>query len=203
MQLDTQSINAGARLASAIGQAITWPGMGAQSRQNEYTAVILPNDPPHQAKAHACLQVVKMFSSCALVGLAYYRAIGVQHPLLSAPYLGKNTAVTQVVSIASAFGAWRLPVPSTSPDVGDVVLIGKNGDPNWGVPSYEHVVVIVGRATDGLAAIEGGQGRGGAQIGATTYNVIDISGRLWLSTPRGRRRIAGWCSGAALAGACD
>lgn len=200
---DAKKLEAGARLASALSVARGWVGLGAGPKADAYTRVILPNDPPRAALAHANLQVVRTFSSCALVALAYYRALGVADPRLSAPYLGRSDAVTQVVTIGRRLGAWRLPLNGARPDVGDVVLIGANGDLRWGTPPYEHVCILTGRDGANVDAVEGGQGRGGAQIGANLYTYMDIRGALWMVTPRGRRRVAGWASGAALAEAAS
>ncbi|XXX73895.1 hypothetical protein WMF30_40240 [Sorangium sp. So ce134] len=83
-------------------------------------------------------------SGCALVAAGLWRALGVQHPLLGAPY-AVGTAVTRLIRIGTEARALRRPdadaleqrprAIGALPGPGDVVLVGTG-------PS-EHVFVVI------------------------------------------------------------
>lgn len=139
------------------------------SMASDLDLLLFPHDEPTQAR-----RMTISMSSCALFALAIWRELGVPHPILRQPYAKRiGRAVSDVVTIASAYGAWtRFPSPGGPlGDVreGDVVLMGPP----------EHVIVVTtvdevdGRTVYGVA--EGGQvSAEGYAIGRGQY-IIDGS----------------------------
>jgi hypothetical protein len=166
------------RLERAIACARSWTGMSAVNEESRlYAAVVLPNDNEEAAE-----RADDTFSSCALTALGYYRELGIQDSRLDRPYIGRNDAVTQVVSIARAAGAWVTPTPNSplgEPNVGDVVLIGSTSDPSYG--GTEHVFVIVAfEPEEGhYVCVEGGRGPHGAAIDESRRVFLWRGDALW------------------------
>ena len=123
-------------------------------------------------------------STCAIYGMSYLRARGVDHPLLDARY---ETHVSQapgmLETICRAIGAWTtdLDLLSTYADGGDMLRIGGLD------PAHElHIVCATGTdaATGALVSANGGQLPDSTFVQARTrLMVIDTHGKPWLVKP--------------------
>lgn len=195
-----------------VAAALAHTGLGyggTQARRLAYAEWLFPHDLPA-----ARLQMASAMSSCGLHALSCWRVAGVQDAALRAPYATRiGRAVADVVGIAMRQGAWvdcTRAAPATSPEAGDVVLIGRESDPAYGGPS--HVVVVTGRDGALVESSDGGQpdpyGGGGCVAILARRRVWDVStGVAWLRTADGQgtperptkgRRVVGWARASAL-----
>jgi hypothetical protein len=198
-----------ARLEAALAMARQWPGLGWLARDPfMYAALVFPYDTLERRPVLAA-----SLSSCALLGHAYYRLLGLADARLARPYDGHSDAVTVVLEAARAEGAWRTPSRDVKPPgVGDALLMGRNGDKTWGEPAFEHVAIVVDAEpeTGALVCVEGGQGIAGTSIGRGRYALVWRDEALWAvkadmpytagGAPSGRR-LQGWADGMAMVGA--
>jgi hypothetical protein len=197
--------------AAAIVQS--WDGLGYASSgevRDAYTQLLFPHDAPATATAMAATM-----SSCALVGMALYRALGVVHRELESPYARRiGFAVAIVGIVASEHGARQAATAWSprreGPRIGDVVQIGRNGDARWarGGVSLEHVACVFDREGDVLHSVDGGQGPKGVGIAIRSRRLVEVParggavGELWLAAleaklgadgrPTIGRRVATW-----------
>lgn len=174
-----------------------WDGLSGHdpATRRLYASLLFPADLPFIAD-----QLAASLSSCALTGLAAYRAYGIVHAALRRPYAGHTDAVSLIVAIAKFYGAWVTPSAQVDPPKpGDIVL----------VTSPEHVFCLVGTdpAAGALLSIEGGQGPLGAAIGLGQRLLVWYDNELWGVRPAspylagGRpngRRVVGWADVTAM-----
>jgi hypothetical protein len=166
------------RLDDALELARGWSGLGAKGRDPAaYTTLLFPNDSTAFARAAAA-----SMSSCGLTVHSYLRALGIKHPRLDCAYQGRCDAMATVVQVARDLGCWVVPNQNSEPpNVGDCVLVGRNADPSWGTPPYEHFFVIADyEPEDGcFVCVEGGQGAHGASIGESRRVFLWRNDALW------------------------
>jgi hypothetical protein len=128
---------------AAVRVARSFEGQSADPkspRYEEYLQAIAPGETRRRAEE------MSRMSGCALTVAAVWRAIGIDHPALNAPYRDQ-TAVSRLYQIALAANAVCSPYLGGLPKPGDVVL----------VQYPEHVYVVV-EASEGLVlGIDGGQ----------------------------------------------
>jgi hypothetical protein len=136
-------------------------------RRTDYLELIAPGETPSVASQMATM------SGCGLVVAGIWRAMGLHHEELEAPYrLG--TAISRLMSIALGLGAWRGYKLGRVPAPGDMVLVGGSAG------GVEHVYTVV-QATpqpDGtvrLRSVDGGQ------RDALSFQTILAKERLWKS----------------------
>ncbi|WP_437647839.1 hypothetical protein [Sorangium sp. So ce362] len=163
-----------AELASGLA------GMGgstrAASRREEYLDLIAPGESPRMQAEMARM------SGCALVAAGCWRALGVRHPLLAAPY-AVGTAVSRLMRIGAEARAIRRPDPDARehgprelwamPGPGDVVLVGSGAN--------EHVFVVIEAGLRAgvpvIWALDGGQ------RDVEGYQLVECKEHVW--TPSG------------------
>ncbi|KYF64484.1 hypothetical protein [Sorangium cellulosum] len=129
-------------------------GMGMSSARERYLGLVGDGEIPQRARELATL------SGCALVVRGMWRALGLQHPILRAPYR-TGRAVADLVEIARGAEA-LLEARDGLPALhgGDVVLVG---GPGYGGP--EHVWTVLDatgqdypeRGTHLIWGLDGGQ----------------------------------------------
>jgi hypothetical protein len=153
--------------------------VGLHAPDERYVELLMPaaiEPPENRAAARQAAPitlhdgtVVRPWSSCALLVRAVWRLLGVQHPILAAPYRSGH-AVSDVETIARDLGAWHEPDDPTTPTPLAAVLVGDVG--------HEHVYLA--RTLDPLhgagmhvTSLDGGQGPNGC--------AIETRARLWPS----------------------
>ena len=108
---------------------------------------------PHDTVAWRTAYIKSNVSTCALVSMAYLRFLGFSAPELDKPYQKQiGMAISNIVTIGRREKAWLTGKDLLSfPEIGDIVLIGTNGN--------EHVLNVTG-VSDGnslLLSTDGGQ----------------------------------------------
>lgn len=121
--------------------------------RQRYLDLVAPGEPPERRGEMATM------SGCALVARGVWRALGVDHVLLRAPYrTGRAMADLMCIAFeagAAHAGAERIPEP------GDLVIVG--GGEDGGGPEHVYTVIDVGGDGDAppgdvlLESIDGGQ----------------------------------------------
>lgn len=132
--------------------------------------------------------------SCGLVARAAVRLAGGDvAPPLGGPYEGRSDVIAQLVAAARRHGCY---LPVTLADAaapGRILVIGRNGDPLWGLPACEHVVCVHLTWGVRLATVEGGQRDASGVDSAQAFEreLWTRDGGVWLSRPRGEGRRVG------------
>lgn len=118
-----------------------------QDKQQQYMDLVAPGEVPARQREMAKI------SGCALVVAGVWRRAGVEHPILSAPYVNESA-----VSRLSVIGkdAWVPYMPGKFPQPGDAVRIGDNTAAN-GIEHMYTVTSIVGGNAPLLQSVDGGQ----------------------------------------------
>jgi hypothetical protein len=101
-------------------------------------------------------------SGCGLTVAGIWRAIGVVHPKLSAPYK-PGEGISRLITVARSTNAWRPFTASELPQAGDMVLVGDNTAAN----GVEHVYTILDQVETDITlfrTVDGGQIENGFQI---------------------------------------
>lgn len=144
---------------AAVRVARSFEGQSADPmspRFEEYLSTIAPGESRRRAEEMATM------SGCALTVAAIWRAIGIEHPALNAPYRD-GSAVSRLYQIALAAGAVCSPYLGGLPKPGDVVM----------VTSPEHVYTVV-EASEGLVL-----GIDGGQRDDHHFEVVELKEHLW------------------------
>lgn len=204
---------------SLVAYALSLAGLSYGKSPDRYTRELYPYDNPQQAKQMASSQ-----SSCGLVCEAILRACGIDGRItwrgspingLKVPYGGRYRrlpAVAYQVELARQRRQWvsssgLRKEPLASPDVGDMVLIGHGGAPDWG--GTEHVLTVTGLTGEHIESIDGGQVDPANEGRTTAIRLVmrrlvrrEAQGELWLvppdtrlspgGRPLGGKRVQGW-----------
>lgn len=143
-----------------------------QDKQQQYMDLVAPGEVPARQR-----EMAKM-SGCALVVAGIWRRVGVEHPILSAPYVNQSA-----VSRLSVIGkdAWVPYAPGKFPQPGDAVRIGDNTAKN-GIEHMFTVTQIVGGSAPLLHSVDGGQR---APAG---FETVEDKQRAWM---HGRDTVVG------------
>jgi len=202
-----------------VAYALSLDGLSYGRTPARYTAELYPYDTPQQAKQMASSQ-----SSCGLVCEAILRASGMDGRIswrgvptngLAIPYAARYRRVPAVayqVELARQRRHWVSSSglrnePLVSPEVGDMVLIGHGGAPDWG--GVEHVLTVTGITGEQIESIDGGQVDPLNDGRPTAIRLVvrllvrrQEQGELWLvppgtklssgGKPFGGKRVQGW-----------
>ncbi|KYF87775.1 hypothetical protein BE20_24840 [Sorangium cellulosum] len=179
--------------ARAVEIARSLAGLSADPRnpeaRREYLELIAPGEEPQRAADMARM------SGCGLVVAGLWRRLGLEHPLLEPPYK-VGTAISRLVEVARARGAWKPYRQGAIPLPGDAVLVGDAGH-----GEVEHIFTVLGVSTNHrvvIASVDGGQRIDGHQVILTKKRVwvdgrdIVIAGKDPGAELVGGRRILGW-----------
>lgn len=155
-----------------------------------YLELIAPGESAGVAAEMATL------SGCGLVVAGLWRAAGVKDAQLNAPYR-VGTAISRLVSIAHAAGAWVSFAAGRFPEPGDMVLVGDNG-----AGGIQHVFTVTAITVDqqGAAQIESVDG---GQRDAKGFETILARSRTWDGSRdtvarEASRLIVGWINASLL-----
>lgn len=167
----------------AASAARSLAGLGANPRDPErrerYLDLVAPGE------THAARADMARASGCALAAAGFWRAIGVKHRLLDAPYR-VGSAIRRLSTIGGIAQAIRWPrgdlledraqALGAMPAAGDIVLVGEE-------PAREHVFVVVeaglraGAPT--LWCVDGGQ------RDEAGYQLVGLREHVWFRGARG------------------
>ena len=134
-----------------VDAALSVVGLGANPAQPEnklaYTELIAPSEPEYKIR-----DMLKM-SGCGLTVAGIWRKAGVKHYKLNPPYI-VGTGISRLVTLAHKVGAWIPYSKDVTPSLGDMVLVGDNGE-----GGVEHVYTVVFVSDDGreFESVDGGQ----------------------------------------------
>lgn len=137
----------------------TWGGLNIKSNTSKYLSLIYPNDNIKDAYQMGSTQ-----SSCALVGLAYFRYLGFRDEELFEPYKKRiSLADTDVTNIAKRHGIWKTKI-----------------DPKIGIPTPsvirvccgQHVIVALDGDGFNFKTVQGGKTDGGRGIEVCNEKLI-------------------------------
>ncbi|WP_437489497.1 hypothetical protein WME75_10825 [Sorangium sp. So ce1014] len=179
--------------ARAVEIARSLAGLSADPKspkaRREYLDLVASEEEPHRASDMARM------SGCGLVVAGLWRRLGLEHPLLCAPYK-VGTAISRLVEVARARGAWRPYRQGAIPLPGDAVLVGDGSK-----SEVEHFYVVLGVATNHrvmIASMDGGQRVDGHQAILPKKRVwvggrdVVIDGKDPGAELVGGRKIVGW-----------
>lgn len=177
-----------------VNTALAVVGLGDdphdQDKQQEYMDLVAPDEVPARQR-----EMAKM-SGCALVVAGIWRRVGVEHPILSAPYVSQSA-----VSRLSVIGrdAWVSAAPGKFPQPGDAVRIGDNTAAH-GIEHMYTITQIVGGNAPLLHSVDGGQRT------LAGFETIEDKQRAWMhgrdtvvSAGLNSRTIMGWFDAVLLA----
>lgn len=182
-----------------IDLANQYAGVTVTDAKDRYVELLGPDETPAM-RQYFCDPAT---SGCALTIRGLWRKLGVEDRRVKPAYVfGK--AVTWLVEIAKARGAWQTAKLDLLPLPGDFVLVGGDKVKDGGV---EHVFTIVSIVQDGTGAlitsVDGGQrdAKGNQSIFAKTRRWTVKGGSYWDvsaqgsdpgSNAYGGRRVIGW-----------
>lgn len=165
-----------------------------QDKQQQYMDLVAPGEVPARQQ-----EMAKM-SGCALVIAGIWRGAGVEHPILSSPYIDR-TAVSRLSIIGK--DAWVTYMPGRFPQPGDAVRVGDN-TPQHGIEHMYIVTEIAGGNAPILHSIDGGQ-----RDEEEHFQTIEEKQRAWMhgrdhvtggtDPGAGSRAIMGWFDAVKLA----
>lgn len=176
-----------------VQAALSVVNLGANPKhldmKQAYIDLVAPEEP--EGKVNDMLKM----SGCGLTVAGIWRMAGVKHYKLNPPYV-VGTGVSRLVTLANKVGAWIPFKRDALPDLGDMVLVGDNGD-----GGIEHVFTIVatGPTCADFESVDGGQ------RDEEGFQIIRHKRRIWKgqkdvayvgsdpgSNLLGGRRIIGW-----------
>lgn len=176
-----------------VDMALSVVGLGANPKFPEkklaYVELIAPGETLGKIR-----DMIQM-SGCGLTVAGIWRKAGVKHYKINTPYI-VGTGVSRLVTLAHKVNAWIPYHPTLRPQLGDMVLVGDNGE-----GGVEHVFTVVAASTNGedFESVDGGQ------RDTEGHQVIFHKKRIWKgardvafigndpgSVKLGGRRIMGW-----------
>lgn len=166
--------------------ALSLAGLSARLDPTRYLAALAPGETPDMGRS------ILHMSGCGFAAGAALRRAGYAGAELAAPYV-VGSAVSRVVGLARAHGAWRTSAPLVR---GAVFLIG---GPGGGGP--EHMAIVVGVRPAGpgvfdLTVVQGGQtDEHGAQVTNRQIRRLSVAPGAWAVDGRAG---VGWVDASAL-----
>ncbi len=151
------------RILNEADRVTDWSADPTGDTREWYLELIAPGETPHMRAEMATM------SGCGLVVAGLWRAAGIEHRKLEAPYR-IGTGVSRLISIAHEMKAWVPYEPGQLPQSADMVLVGDNG-----AGGIEHVFTVVHAIDENgirLRSVDGGQ-----RIGK--HQVIRAKTRTW------------------------
>ncbi len=176
-----------------VDAALAVVGFDADPRdpcmQQQYRDLVAPGEVPARQQEMATM------SGCALVVAGIWRRVGIEHPILAAPYVDES-AVSRLSVIGR--GAWIPYALGKLPQLGDAVRIGDNTVKN-GIEHMYIVTQIVGGHAPLLHSVDGGR------RDASNFETVEDRQRAWMhgrdvvAGTSGSRGIMGWFDAVLLA----